>query len=122
MTIWPRDARRMWQRLARDDERRAEVDVELQGDPLRLLVGERAADADAGRVDEDVHPAVALGMGRDDADALVRVAEVGGHGERAELGCGRLERLGPSRGERERRTRPRAARARSQARSPRTLR
>ena len=64
----------MRQRLARDHERRAEVDVELEVDLLRVLLGERPADADAGGVHEDVHPAVALGVGRDDADALVGVA------------------------------------------------
>ncbi len=38
----------MLQRLARDHERRAEVHVELERDLLRVLLGERAADADAG--------------------------------------------------------------------------
>ena len=54
------------------------------------------------RVHEDVHSPVALGVRRDDADALVGVAEVRGNRERIELGGGRLERLGPPRGERER--------------------
>ena len=53
------------------------------------------------RVDEDVHPAVALGVGCDDADALVRVAQVRRDGKRAELGGSRFERLGAARDERE---------------------
>ncbi len=44
---------------------------------------------------------MAIRVRRDDADALVGVAEVGGHRERAELRRRLFERLGPSSGERE---------------------
>ena len=59
------------------------------------------ANADAGGVDEDVHPSVPLGVGRDRADALVGVAEIGWDRERIELRGGLLERLGAPRDERE---------------------
>ena len=70
----------MRQRFAGDDHRRLEIYVELERDVLRVLLGERAADADAGRVDEDVHPSVALGVRRHCTHAFVGVPEVGRDG------------------------------------------
>ena len=87
------------QRLARHDHRRAQVDVELEPDRLRRLVCELAADADPGRVDEDVHSAEALDVGCDDAHALVGVGEVRRDRGRAELFRRRLEWLGAARDE-----------------------
>jgi hypothetical protein len=91
----------VFQRFPRDHERRAEVHVELERDLLRVLLRERTAHADPGRVDQHVHSAVALGMGGDDADALVGIPEVGGNGQRVELRRGLLERLGPACDQRE---------------------
>ncbi len=70
-------------------------------DPLRVLIRERAADAEAGRVDEDVHPAELLDVSGDDTDALVRIPEVRRQRERGQLGRRLLERLGPPCHERE---------------------
>ena len=72
------------QRLARDHEGGAQVDVELDVDLLRLLLRERPADSDAGAVHENIHSAVAFCVRRNDADALVGVAEVRGYGKRVE--------------------------------------
>ena len=91
----------MGERLARHDQRRSEVDVELQGDALRVLIAERASDSEPGGVDEHVHAPVALCMGGDDACALVDVAEIGRNGERSELLGRLLERLRTSRDQRQ---------------------
>ena len=53
------------------------------------------------RVDEHVHAAEALGVGRDDANALVRVAEIRRDGERVELARRLLEWLRAASDERE---------------------
>ena len=89
------------ERLPRDDERRAQVDVELERDALRVLLGERSTDADPRRVHEHVHAAVAVGVRRDHARALLGLREVRGHGQRVELRRCNLERLRPPGDERE---------------------
>ena len=115
--IWPRVVRSSGRDSRVIDQCRPQVHVELQVDLLGLLLCERAADADAGGVHEDVHTTVAFGVRSDNAHALVGVAQVCGHRKRIQL-CGRrLERLGPPSGERERVPVRRAAREQWQARS-----
>ncbi len=70
-------------RLAADEQQPAQIDAELQVDVLRLQRLDRAGDPDSGRVDEHVEAAVALRVLRDDPDAVVLLAHVGGHGVRA---------------------------------------
>ena len=62
---------------------------------------DRAADSDPGRVDEHVEPAEALAMLGDDSRAIVRVSDVGGDRDGAELLCSRLHALRTPRGERQ---------------------
>ena len=90
------------ERLPRDDERRPQVDVELERDALRVLLRERSTDSDPRRVHEHVHAAVAGGVCRDHACTLLGLREVCGDGERVELRSCSLERLGPAGDERER--------------------
>ena len=54
-------------RLAVEEDDRAQVDGELEVDPLGLVLAGRRADADAGVVDEHVEAAVAVAVGGDDA-------------------------------------------------------
>src|SRR3954470_8143488 len=84
--------------LAVEEDRRAQVGRELEVDLLRRQVPDRLADADAGVVDEDVEPPVALAVGGDHAlDVLLQpeVARDGLHVEAlaGELPGGRLELL-----------------------------
>ena len=71
------------QRLARDEERAAEVDGLLEVELLRLHVADPAGDAHAGRVDEHVEPAVGLEVRRDEPRAVVLAADVDRDGGRA---------------------------------------
>ena len=61
-----------------------------------------ARDPEPARVDEHVHPTVALAVLGDDAHAVVLVGEVGGEANRVELGGGGLHLLGGARGKGER--------------------
>jgi len=87
--------------LAGDEQEAAQVHAELEVDVLRLQRLDRPGDADAGRVDEDVQPAVALAMLRDGAHAVLFAAHVGGDRQRSELGRRRLDLLLSSRGDRQ---------------------
>ena len=90
-----------WQRGRRHQHQSAKVHVELKVDLLRRHVGDVAGDPDAGRVDEDVEPAVPRVVLIDDAPAITRVRDVGGDGERVEVARGRLDLLACPGGERE---------------------
>ncbi len=102
MTIQPFDLLEQWDRLARDEQQPAQVDAELQVDVLRLQRLDRAADPDAGRVDEHVHPAEALGVcsatTRTQSSSLLVSAAIA---VRVELGCGRFDLLACAGGERQ---------------------
>jgi hypothetical protein len=70
----------------RDEEEAAEVDADLEVEMLRREILDVAGDADPGRVDEDVQPAEALAVRRDEPGAVVLVPDVGGDRLRSELG------------------------------------
>src|SRR5205823_14032438 len=62
--------------LAVEEDDRADVDGDLQVDVLRLLLGHRGADADAGVVDEHIEAAEALAVASDDRADRVLVGHV----------------------------------------------
>jgi hypothetical protein len=66
-------------RLARKQVDRAQVDVELQIELLRLRIRHGAADPDARVVHEHVDPAAALAVRRDELADLLLVGHVGRH-------------------------------------------
>ena len=105
-------------RRLRDEEEAAQVDAELQVELLRGQILDEAADADPGGVDENVEAAEALSMLGDGARAIVRIADVRGDGERAELGRCRLDLLRACAMRASARSPRRAACARSRARCP----
>ena len=105
-------------RRLRDEEEPAHVDAHLEVEVLRGQVLDGAADADAGRVDEDVEPPELLAVLGDEPLAVGGVADVGCDRGRAEL-LGRglhLLRAGATRASA--RSPRRGACARSRARCP----
>src|ERR687898_390612 len=66
--------------LTREQVHRAQVDVELKIELLRLRLRNRPTDPDAGVVDENVEPAAAVAVRRDELADLRLVGHVGGHG------------------------------------------
>ena len=64
--------------LAVEEDDRAQVDVELEIDPLGGDLGDGGADADAGVVDQHVQAPPALAVRRDDALDVVLVGHVAG--------------------------------------------
>ena len=69
-------ARSSVQRLAVEEDHRAQVERQLQVDVLGLELVDRAADPQAGVVDEDVEAAEALAVGGDGGGDLLRVGDV----------------------------------------------
>ena len=102
LTTSPRVFAEMRNRGPRDEDEAADVHVELEVDVLRAQRLDVAADADAGRVDEDVEAAVPLDVLRHEPLAVLLLGDVRSDGECAELLGRCLYALGVARRERER--------------------
>ena len=92
----------MRNRGPRDEDEPADVHVELEVDVLRGQCLDVAADADAGRVDEDVEAAVPVDVLGHGPLAVLVLGHIRSDGERAKLGGRGLHALGISSRERER--------------------